>query len=254
MLTFDSDRLDLRPGMRALDMGCGQGRHTGHLLSLGLDVVALDHDPDALATAREHVAETTYLFGEEATGTATVMRGDAYALPFGDAAFDLVVASEVLEHLHDDEAAMAELLRVCRPGGQLVVTVPRFGPELLCWALSSEYHEVSGGHVRIYRRSQLRERLSRAGAQILGAHHNHGLHSPYWWLKCAFGVGRDEDPLLPRLYHRLLVWDLMERPLVTRVAEATLAPLIGKSVVLYLRRPATGEGLAPRTMEAGRAG
>lgn len=235
MLTFDSDRLDLRPGMRALDMGCGQGRHTGHLLALGLDVVALDHDAEVLETARAHIAETEEMFGE--VGTATVMRGNAYTLPFDDATFDLVVASEVLEHLHDDETAMRELLRVCKPGGSLVVTVPRFGPELVCWALSKEYHEVSGGHIRIYRRSQLRDRLTRAGAQILDSHHNHGLHAPYWWLKCAVGVNKD-DALLPRLYHRLLVWDLMEQPLVTRLAEAALTPLIGKSVVLYLRRPA----------------
>jgi SAM-dependent methyltransferase len=235
VLTFDTNRLDLRPGMRALDVGCGQGRHTGHLLALGLDVVALDHDEEVLETTRAHVAETEAMFDE--TGTATVMRGDAYALPFDDATFDLVVASEVLEHLHDDEAAMRELMRVCKPGGTLVVTVPRFGPELVCWALSREYHEVSGGHIRIYRRSQLRERLTRAGAEILDSHHNHGLHSPYWWLKCAVGVDND-DALLPRAYHKLLVWDLMKQPLVTRLAERALAPVIGKSVVLYLRRPA----------------
>ena len=242
MLTFDTDRLDLRPGMRALDVGCGQGRHAGHLYARGLDVVALDHDEPVLETARAHIAETAEMFGDQ-VGTATVMRGDAYALPFDDATFDLVVASEVLEHLHDDQAAMGELLRVVKPGGQLIVTVPRFFPELVCWALSREYHEVAGGHIRIYRRSQLRERLTRAGAEFVDAHHNHGLHAPYWWLKCAVGVNND-DAVLPRLYHKLLVWDLMKQPLVTRVAEKALAPFIGKSVVLYLRRP-TGVASAP---------
>lgn len=246
MLTFDTDRLDLRPGMRVLDMGCGQGRHTGHLLALGLDVVALDHDEEVLETTRAHIAETEELFG--GPGTATVMRGNAYALPFDDAVFDLVVASEVLEHLHDDETAMRELLRVVRPGGTVVVSVPRFGPELVCWALSREYHEISGGHIRIYRRSQLRDRLARAGAQILDSHHNHGLHSPYWWLKCAVGVHRD-DALLPRMYHKLLVWDLMKQPLVTRLAENALTPFIGKSIVLYLRRP--DEDVAVSTPEVG---
>jgi SAM-dependent methyltransferase len=97
----------------------------------------------------------------------------------------------VLEHLHDDEAAMAELLRVLRPDGTLVVTVPRFGPEVVCWGLSRAYHEVEGGHVRIYRRSQLRDRLGRAGARIVDRHHAHALHAPYWWLKCAVGVERE---------------------------------------------------------------
>lgn len=239
MLTFDPDRLDLRPGQRAIDVGCGLGRHAGYLYSQGLDVVALDHDEGALAATRAHLREIEAMFGA-AVGTATVTRGDAYQLPYADATFDLVVASEVLEHLPDDRRAMEELLRICRPGGQLVVSVPRFGPELVCWTLSRAYHEVPGGHIRIYRRSQLRERLTAAGAELTGSHHSHGLHAPYWWLKCLFGVDRDRA-LVPRLYHRMLVWDLLERPRVTRVAERLLDPVIGKSVVLYLRRPAREE-------------
>ena len=84
-------------------------------------------------------------------------------LPFPDASFDRVIASEVLEHIPDDEAAMAELARVLRPGGSMAVTVPRCGPEFVNWALSDEYHDVPGGHVRIYRRSQLVGRLERTG-------------------------------------------------------------------------------------------
>jgi SAM-dependent methyltransferase len=232
VLTFDPDRLDLRPGIRALDMGCGDGRHTAELVARGVDVVALDHDPGCVATTREKVEQVRGWF--EHPGEARVLRGDAYALPFDDDAFDLVVAAEVLEHLHDDEAAMAELLRVLHPAGTLVVTVPRFGPELLCWGLSRAYHEVEGGHVRIYRRSQLRDRLHRAGARIVDRHHAHALHAPYWWLKCAVGVER-EEALLPRLYHRMLVWDMLERPWATRTAERLLDPVLGKSIVLYLR-------------------
>lgn len=238
MLTFDPDRLDLRPGQRAIDVGCGLGRHAGYLYSQGLHVEALDQDEEALAATRAHLREIEEMFGT-AVGTATVRHGDAYALPYPDASFDLVVASEVLEHLVDDRTAMAELLRICKPGGQLVVTVPRFGPELVCWMLSRAYHEVPGGHVRIYRRSQLRERLTDVGAELVASHHNHGLHAPYWWLRCLFGVDRDEA-IVPRLYHRMLVWDLLERPWVTRATERALNPVLGKSVVLYLRRPQAG--------------
>ena len=91
------------------------------------------------------------------------VQGDALHLPFADGAFDRVIASEVLEHIPDDVAAMAELARVLRPGGTMAVTVPRCGPELVNWALSDEYHDEPGGHVRIYRRSPLSARLQRAG-------------------------------------------------------------------------------------------
>ena len=116
------------------------------------------------------------------------------------------------------------------------VTVPRRWPEQVCWALSAAYHEVEGGHVRIYRASELRASLEEAGLEFLGSHHAHALHAPYWWLKCAVGV--EKDTATTRAYHRLLVWDMMSRPALTRVSERLLNPVLGKSVVLYLRKPA----------------
>ena len=157
-------------------------------------------------------------------------------LPFPDGAFDRVIAAEVLEHIPPDTAAMAELARVLRPGGTMAVSVPRWFPELVNWALSDEYHSVEGGHVRIYRRSVLTERLRRTGLRPVGTGYAHGLHTPYWWLKCLVGVTNDEHPLV-RAYHRLLVWDIVDRPLVTRLADRLLNPALGKSLVIYLEKP-----------------
>jgi SAM-dependent methyltransferase len=170
-------------------------------------------------------------------GGSLSVRADVLALPFPDASFDRVIASEVLEHVPADRAAMTELVRVLRPGGLAAVTVPRWLPEKVCWALSDAYHEVEGGHVRIYRGTDLRQRLTDAGLEVLGAAHAHALHSPYWWVRCAVGPHNDDHPAT-KLYHRLLVWDMMARPRLTRVAEKMLNPLIGKSLVVYARKPA----------------
>jgi SAM-dependent methyltransferase len=159
-------------------------------------------------------------------------RGSVYALPFADASFDCVIISEVLEHLHEDQRALTEITRVLKPGGVLAASVPRQGPETVCWALSERYRTTPGGHVRIYRARELRGMLEGAGYRVFASHFAHGLHSPYWWLKCAFGVDR-EDISIVKAYHRLLVWDMMRRPLLTRALEALLAPVIGKSVVFY---------------------
>ena len=104
----------------------------------------------------------------------------------------------MLEHIPDDETAIAELVRVLRPGGTVAVTVPRWLPEKVCWALSDEYHEVEGGHVRIYRGDELVGKLERRRPAGRRPHHAHALHAPYWWLKCAVGVDNDEQPARSR--------------------------------------------------------
>jgi SAM-dependent methyltransferase len=236
MLTVDFDRLGLRPGDRVLDMGCGAGRHAFEMYRRGGDVVAFDQDGDELAAVLDLFAAMREAGEVPAGAEADIKQGDALSLPFADGEFDRVVAAEVLEHIPDDTAAVAELVRVLRPGGTIAVTVPRWFPEKVCWALSREYHEVEGGHVRIYTGDELVGRLTEAGLVAEGRDHVHGLHAPYWWLKCAVGVTRDNHPVV-KAYHRLLVWDIMRKPWVTRVAERALDPLIGKSLVVYLRKP-----------------
>jgi SAM-dependent methyltransferase len=205
-------------------------------------VVALDTDHSELRKVAGMVAAMAAA-GEARPGArALPVAGDATAMPFGDGVFDRVIAAEVLEHVPGDRRALAEIARVLRPGGLLAVTVPAWLPERICWRLSDDYHNTPGGHVRIYTRAEMAAKLAQAGLTVGGHHHAHGLHSPYWWLKCAVGVNDDDHPLA-RAYHRLLVWDIMRRPRVTRAAERALNPLIGKSLVIYARKPG---GAGPR--------
>ena len=236
MLTVDYDRLGLRRGERLLDLGCGGGRHAFEAARRGARVVALDAGAEEIDAVRAVLAAMAEAGELDGGGEAMALRGDARRLPFADGTFDRVIAAEVLEHVPQDTVAMAELARVLRPGGTIAVTVPRFGPELVNWALSTEYHDVPGGHVRIYRRSVLGRRLRANGLRPVGHHHAHALHSPYWWLKCAVGVRRDDHPVV-RAYHRLLVWDITDGPWVTRRADALLNPVLGKSLVVYAQKP-----------------
>jgi SAM-dependent methyltransferase len=236
VLTVDYDRLDLRPGMTVLDLGCGEGRHAFEAYRRGGRVVAVDWGQQEVATTKRWLGAIAEAGEAPAEGRYEVVRGDVTAQPFPDASVDRVIASEVLEHVPDDAAAFAEIARVLRPGGRVAVTVPRYGPERICWALSDEYHANEGGHIRIYRADVLRTRLAAAGLTPGASHHAHALHAPFWWLKCAVGVER--DPAVVRAYHRFLVWDLMQRPRLTRAAERVLDPLIGKSLVVYADKPA----------------
>jgi SAM-dependent methyltransferase len=232
VLTVDYGRLGVGPGDRLLDVGCGAGRHAYEALRRGAHVVAYDLD---VTEVKDTAALLDAMAEEPGAGLGAAVNGDALHLPFADGTFDRVIAAEVLEHIPADVTAIAELTRVLRPGGTLAVTVPRWGPELANWALSDEYHQVPGGHIRIYRASVLADRLRAAGLTVRGRGYAHGLHSPYWLLRCAVGVGDDQHPLV-RAYHQVLVWDIERAPgisLLTRAADAALTPVIGKSLVLY---------------------
>ena len=239
MLTVDFDRLGLRPGERVLDLGCGAGRHACEMYRRGADVIALDQDADELAAVRDLFVAMREA-GEVPEGAeADAKEGDALALPFADGEFDRVVAAEILEHIPDDLSAIAELVRVTRPGGTVALTVPRWLPEAINWKLSDDYHNVPGGHIRIYTDKELVSKAENAGLVLEGHGYAHGLHSPYWWIKCAVGVTNDDHPFA-KVYHRLLVWEIMKQPKVLQWAGRVLDPLIGKSLVLYFRKPHDG--------------
>jgi SAM-dependent methyltransferase len=227
-----------------LDLGCGAGRHAFEALRRGAHVVALDTDAGELRQVSAMFAAMREAGEVPAGAPAMAVAGNATAMPFPDGCFDRVIAAEVLEHIPADQAAMDEITRVLRPGGLAAVTVPSWLPERICWRLSEDYHNVPGGHVRIFTRPEIEAKLARSGLRVGGHHHAHALHSPYWWLKCAVGV-RDDDHPLARAYHRVLVWDIMQKPALTRLADRALNPLIGKSLVVYAAKGEPGESRGP---------
>jgi SAM-dependent methyltransferase len=238
MLTIRFDRLHLQPGHRVLDVGAGFGRHAFEVARRGAVIVALDYGEAEMVSTRSTVAAMVEAGEIPADRFGGALRGDATRLPFPDHCFDVVITSEVLEHIQDDVSAIAEMYRVLKPGGIFAATVPSWLPEVINWRLSSEYHAPAspGGHLRIYSATELAAKLRAAGLQIESRHRAHGLHSPYWWLKCAVGPSRDDHPWVKR-YRSLLEWDIIAQPQVTKVAEQILGPVIGKSIVFYSRKP-----------------
>jgi SAM-dependent methyltransferase len=220
MLTIDFDRLGVDAASTVLDIGCGTGRHTREAHRRGATAIALDLDEVALK-------------GIDRCSVA--IRANGTRLPLPDASVTHVVLSEVLEHVPDDRTMLAEAVRVLAPGGRLALSVPRWYPERICWALSSAYHQVDGGHIRIYRRRLLENLVTGAGLELDGHHYAHGLHTPYWWLKCLAGV--DRETRLVRRYHDLLVHEILTGPWPTPTVAGVLDRLAGKSLVLYARKP-----------------
>jgi SAM-dependent methyltransferase len=241
MLTIRFDELGLHAGDRVLDVGSGFGRHVYECARRGARVVALDYADDEVAQTRDTLAAMVTAGEITADRLIGVMRGDARRLPFPDASFDVVITSEVLEHIQDDVTAITEMVRVLKPGGRFAATVPAWMPEVVNWKLSDEYHapKSAGGHVRIYTKTELRAKLRSAGLVVDGYHRAHALHSPYWWLRCAVGPADDAHPAVVK-YRRFLEWDIVRQPTSTRVAERVLSPVLGKSSVHYATKPRAG--------------
>jgi SAM-dependent methyltransferase len=236
MLTVDFDRLGVGAGTKVIDVGCGAGRHTFEAFRRGADVIGFDQNVSDLNDVDEILQAMKEQGEAPASAKGEVVKGDALDLPYADGTFDCVVASEILEHVPEDDQAISELVRVLKPGGALAITVPRWLPERICWALSDSYHGNEGGHIRIYRADALCDKVLTHGLQLTHTHHAHALHAPYWWLKCLVGNEKSNNPAV-LAYHKLLVWDMMSQPWPTRIAESALNPLIGKSVALYFRKP-----------------
>ena len=151
IIRAELERLPLPRPARVLDAGCGSGRTLQELVRYG-EVTGIELNEEAAELARSR-------------GLGEVRVGRLEELPWPDQSFDLITCLDVIEHTPDDRPALAELHRVCRPGGWLLVTVPAY-PAL--WSL----HDEANHHYRRYSRAVAARRrdghrLDRAPAELV---------------------------------------------------------------------------------------
>ena len=235
MLTIDLDKIRIEDGHTILDLGCGKGRHVHKLYYFKkCHVIGLDLSLDDLKVTYqgfETYPDITY----DPKRNFDLMVGNALSLPFRDETFDQIICSEVLEHIQDYKKVISEIHRVAKQGAYIGISVPNRFPEKICWYLSDEYHNEPGGHIHIFENKKLINNFKEKNFYYLSKSFKHGLHSPYWWLKCYVGV-KNEKNFLVNLYKKFLEWDILSRPMITRILEKLLNPIMGKSVVLYFKK------------------
>ena len=234
MLTFNFNKvkLDNENGIM-LDLGCGEGRHIFGAMQKfpNLQCVGLDPHLESLDKSLEGLE----LFVSLSNKTTTFLSGSAYSLPFGDSTFDLVVCSEVLEHLHEYRDAISEINRVLKPGGKFLASVPAEFPEKICWALSTEYQNQPGGHLRIFKRKNLINDVSQRGFNFIQSERFHSVHSAYWWLRCLFWKSQETN-ILVGWYKKFLEIHILQKPKWIDFLDKSLNPILGKSIALYFEK------------------
>jgi SAM-dependent methyltransferase len=213
------ERLGLSRAAAVLDIGTSTGTNLRLLKDLGFArVEGLDLSEEAIRFCREK-------------GLGTVRRGDICAMPFADASFDFVLATDVIEHVDDDRVAIGEIARTLRRGGRALITVPAF-PSL--WGLQDRVAR----HKRRYRMRPLAERLASGGLVIESAYHtNFLLFAPIWVARRLIdllGLKLDSEaqvnsPLLNRVLGAVFALDTALSPV--------LRPPFGVSILVVAAKP-----------------
>ena len=233
MLTFNFKKYTLNRNGSMLDVGCGEGRHIFGVMQEYpmMKCVGLDMDDDSLKKAEEGYS---YFESISEVG-AEFIKGSAYSLPFPDNTFDLIVCSEVLEHLHEYNDAVIEINRVLKPGGKFFASVPAFWPEKICWYLSKEYQNQPGGHLRIFDQKKLIHEIEDRGFKFLSSEKFHSIHSPYWWLRCFFWKSQEKN-LLVKVYKKILERHILKKPRIIDNIDKLMNPIMGKSFSMYFKK------------------
>tara|TARA_Y100000768_G_scaffold388245_1_gene383029 strand:+ start:2642 stop:3346 length:705 start_codon:yes stop_codon:yes gene_type:complete len=233
MLTFNLKKHELNQKGVMLDVGCGEGRHIFGIMQDYplMKCIGLDMDKESLEKAEEGYE----YFKSISKAGAQFLKGSAYSLPFPDESIDLIVCSEVLEHLHEYNDAVKEIHRVLKPGGKFYASVPATWPEKICWKLSKEYQNQPGGHLRIFSQSGLISEIKESGFKFLSSEKFHSIHSPYWWLRCFFWNTQDKNFLVD-LYKRMLERHILKKPFFINLLDKALNPIMGKSFSMYFEK------------------
>jgi len=190
--------------LRILDYGCGTGGNTSAYGSFG-HVVGIEPDSAAVRLAHQR-------------GSALYCRTSGTALPFRDGSFDVVMASDVLEHIEHDGKAVSEISRVVRPGGSVILSVPAHG-----WLFSQ--HDTALHHFRRYSKPAVRHLLERNRLVVRRLSYWNAALFPVICMQRLIGKGRrtgqprSDTVLPPRLLNEALAGLLaVESALASRIA------------------------------------
>lgn len=224
----------ISPADTVIDVGCGDGVFVHFCARQGAEVIFIDRSEAALAKTAAKVTASP----------ARAYQGilsDCDPIPLQDNTGDLVICTEVLEHVPDPRAFLRELIRVTKPGARLLITVPDSRSERLVAATAPEQYFQEPNHIRIFTADDFRQLAEEAGL-VIESHRFVGcFESVYWplaWLTCEPDSGLPLDNPHPIPDHWTRLWQEVQRhPQGYKIRNA-LNELLPKSQSIVARKPA----------------
>ena len=203
-------------GERILEVGCGTGAITGHLLATGAHVVGVDIQEDYLVLCRQTFAQSAFFTARRCDVQSDEFRGLADLHP------DTVMCSNVLEHIADDQGAVCNMADVLTPGGHMIIIAPA-----LRWLWGSLDEGLS--HCRRYEKHDMRQLLEEAGLEVMVLRYFNLLGLLGWFVNGKLLRRRVLPGFQLRAYDCLVP--------VFRWIENTIRPHLGQSLIAVGRKP-----------------
>lgn len=236
---FNSATGELTQGFRVnaantvVDVGCGDGAFIHFCARQGAEVYFVDRDPVSLAATEAKISQSP---ARDHHG----LLSECDPIPLPDGTGDLVICTEVLEHVPDPVKMLHELIRVAKPGAQLLITVPDARSETFVGATAPPQYFQVPNHIRIFTAQDFHDLIVNAGLVIESQQFIGCFWAMYWpltWMTCEAGEGLPIENPHPITQHWIGLWhEVQKHPQGHKIRDA-LNSLLPKSQCIIARKP-----------------
>lgn len=187
----------IKPGTQVVDVGCGDGGHTNFCVRMGADVTFADIQADKVQALEARMKEM-------ASGRIQGIVTDCSPIPLPSDYADVVISTEVLEHVRDPEAILCEIVRIGKPDATYVLTVPDArGENLVANIAPSEYFQEPN-HIRIFTSDDFEALVTNCGLEVVRHEYLSGFWSIFFLLKWA--TMEPGEPLTENAHLSTTLW------------------------------------------------
>jgi SAM-dependent methyltransferase len=221
------------PGHTVIDVGCGDGGFSGFCARQGAEVLFIDRDQARLTRTEARIKALP-------ARAYRAILSDCDPIPLEDGTGDLMICTEVLEHVPDPVKFLHEVIRVAKPGAKLVITVPDARSEQLVSTTAPPQYFEEPNHIRVFTSEAFDKLVLDAGLEIESKHFRGCFWSMFWplsWMTCEPGGGLPLDNQHAIITHWTQLWHLVQdHPDGHKIRDA-LNQLLPKSQSIVARKP-----------------